>query len=134
MTVRDEIRSASDDYLAREREPWRVLRFAKNSAGPSEAPLEIGDSPELTLALLRSVRGVRTTGSLQRRAVSRSPILNWDLLVYLYGSEDLLKTRLENLKARFTHMIESQEIQLDDAEGLLEQAGEYLSGQRTETD
>ena len=62
--LRNEIRAASADDLAEERDPSRVLVIAKHYGRPSEEPFDIDDAPELTFALLRSVRGEMETGSI----------------------------------------------------------------------
>ena len=41
------------------------------------------------------------TGSLGGRAVRRSTVLNWERLLDLYGGEQVLETRINDLKARF---------------------------------
>ena len=135
--LRNEIRAAPADDLAEEREPSRVLVFAKHYGGPSEEPFDIDDSPELTFALLRSVRGKVESGSWGGRAVRRTAVLNWERLIDLYGSKEVLKTRVNDLKAGFDTLkpwIETRRIPLDEAEQLLDLAGQYLSGWRPEAD
>ena len=133
----NEIRAASAEDLAEERDASRVVAFAKHYVGPLEEPFEIDVSPKLTFALLRSVRGEMETGSLGSRAVRRSPVLNWERVVDLYGGEEVLETRINDLKARFEILkpwIETCRIPLDEAEHLLELADRYLSGWRPEAD
>ena len=135
--LRNEIRAAATDDLAQERDPSRVLVFARHYGGPSEEPLDIDDSPKLTFGLLRSVRGEMETASLGSRAVRRTPVLNWERLIDLYGGGEVLETRINDLKARFEMLkpwITSRRIPLDDAEHLLELADKYLSGWRPEAD
>ena len=77
------------------------------------------------------------TGSLGRRGVGRSAVLNWDRQIDLYGSKELLETRINDLEAAFDTLqpwIESRGIPLDEAERLLELAERYLNGWRPETD
>ena len=133
----EEIKSASVDDLAGEYRLWRVLYFAKDTAAPGEAPLDIYGSPEFTFALLRSVYGETITGSLGNRAVSRSPTLKWNVLVDLYGGEKTLKVRIESLNTGFADLkpwIESKGILLDEAKRLLELANTYVRGQRPESE
>ena len=134
--LRNEIRAASADDLAEERDPSRILVFAKHCGRPSEEPFGIGGSPKLTFALLRSVRGEMETGSIGSRAVRRTAVLDWECLIDLYGGEDVLETRFNDLKARFEILkpwLETRPIPLDEAEQLLEMADRYLSGWRPET-
>ena len=97
--LRNEIRAASADDLAEERDPSRVLVFAKHYGRPSEEPFDIGGSPKLTFALLRAVRGEMETGSFGSRTVRRSAVLNWERLIDLYGSKEVLETRFNDLEA-----------------------------------
>ena len=71
--LRNEIRAASADDLAEEREPLRVLVFGKHCGGPWEDPFENDDSPKLTFALLRSIRWEAATASSGSLAVTLSP-------------------------------------------------------------
>ena len=133
--LRNEIRAATTDELALERDPSRILEFAKHHAGPSEKPFDMDDSPELTFALLRSVRGQMETLSVDSRVVHRIPVLNWERLIDLYGDTEVLETRIKELKARFNILrpgIETRGMPLADAERLLELADKYLSGWRPE--
>ena len=134
MTLRNEILAASAADLAKERDPLPVLIFAKQHGGPPEEPLQLGDSPRLTFALLRSAREETATGS---GPVRRSVKLDWECLIDLYGGDEVLKTRIDDLKAGFESLkpwIESRGIPLDEAENLLELANGYLTGRRPEED
>lgn len=132
--LRDEIRSATVDDLARDRNLAEVFEFAKNNLGPLENSLNISDSPKLTLALLRSVQTEGSSGLLGNRAVHRSTGLQWNRLVDLYTSEAVLRERIESLSEQFEDLkpwiAESLQMSLDDAESLLALAQEYASGQR----
>ena len=131
----EQIRSAPTDDLAQEYRLWRVLYFAKDTLEPSEEASGIDDSPKLTFALLRSARGETITGSSGSRAVSRSPTLMWDVLVDLYGSETLLKERIERLRAQREALkpwFENRGIALDDAESVIELAQKYVGGWQPE--
>ena len=133
--LRNEIRVATIDDLVQERDPSRVLVFARHYGDPSEEPFDIDDSPKLTFALLQSVRGEMETASLSSRAVRRTPVLNWERLIDLYGGGEVLESRINDLKVRFEIVkpwIKSRGIPLDDAEHLLELADKYLSGWRPE--
>lgn len=126
--LRNEIRAGSASDVAEERDPLSVLYFAKGDGEPPEEPLEIGDCPRLTFALVRSARQVTETGS---QPVRRSVKLDWNCLIDLYGGEKVLKTRINDLKARFESLkpwIEGRGIPPEEAETLLELADRYLTG------
>jgi hypothetical protein len=96
---RAEVRSARVEALAQESDLVRILLLTKNEADPSEGPLNIDDSPELTLAILRAALSEVRSQAVGNRAVRRSPRLAWDALIELYGDEATLKERIEALKA-----------------------------------
>ena len=115
---RGEVRSATNDSLAAEDDLLRTLFVAKRDSGPTEPALDVPDSPSVTLALLRSARSEVRSQALGSRAVRRSPRLQWDLLVDLYGGEDTLRGRVEKLKAS----------QLSGTDDILELVDRYLGG------
>ena len=135
--LRHEIRTAPADELAEERDPLRVLVFAKHYGWPTEEPFEIDDSSKLTFALLRSTRWEATTASSGALTVVLSPTLGPEILIDLYGGKEVLKTRIYDLKTGFDTLkpwIKSRQIPLDDAEQLLVLADRYLSGSRPDAD
>ena len=136
--LRHEIRVAPADGLAEERDPLRVLVFAKHCGWPTEEPFEIDDSPKLTFALLRSTRWEAATASSDALSVALSPpALGPETLLELYGGEEVLETRINNLKAEFDTLkpwIETRRIPLDEAEQLLDLADRYLSGLHPDAD
>ena len=135
--LRDEIRAASADDLAEEREPLRVLVFAKHYGGPSEDPFDIDDSPRLTFSLLRSTRWEAATTSSGGLTVTLSPALSPKTLIELYDGKDTLEARINDLKAGFDTVkpwFDARGVPLDEAEQLLELAERYLSGWRPETE
>lgn len=100
--------------------------FIKNS-GHSVA---IADSPEITFALLRSSLTLITSS---HRDLSRG--LRWNVLVELYGAEDILKARVHSLNQQFKdkdfkQWLEGQKISVADAEAIIELAEEYRDGRR----
>jgi hypothetical protein len=117
---RTEVRSATADSLAGERELLRVLLLAKRDAKPAEPALCVADSPGVTLALLRSARHNVQSQTMGSRAVLRSARLAWDALIELSGSEDALKERINRLKA-------TQPVGIDE---LLDLADKYIGGWR----
>lgn len=117
---RAEVRSASVDTLTEETELFRNLLFAIRDADPTEPPLKIADSPQMTLALLKSARSEGRSQTIGSRAVRRSARLAWDGLIELYGNENALRERIEKLKAT----------QPEGVDELLRLADKYLSGWR----
>ena len=117
---REEVRSTSVDDLVDEHELLWVFLYTKQTADPSESPLNIDCSPKLTLALLRAARSETLSQAMGSWAVQRSPRLAWDDLIELYGDEATLRERIENLKAA----------NLDRADELLKFADKYLDEYR----
>ena len=117
---RMEVRSASADQLAKEGDLLTVLLLTKRMADPSEDPLNISNSPQFTLALLRAAKSETLSQGLESRAVRRSPRLAWDALIQIYGDEATLRARVESIK----------EIKPEGAGDLLELADRYLAGWR----
>jgi len=117
---RGEVRSATVENLVKERELLRILLLAKREADSAEPPLSIADSPSMTLALLRSARSEVRSQSMGSRAVRRSVRLAWDALVELYGNEETLRKRIEELKATRPEGVDE----------LLHLADKYLTGWR----
>lgn len=74
----------------------------------------------MTHALLQSAKSETRGQTAGSRAVRRSLRLSWDVLVELYGDEDSLRQRIEDLKAAPP----------DGSDELLALADKYLSGWR----
>jgi len=53
----------------------------------------------MTLGLLKGAKQDVKTQTMGNRAVRLSPRLEWDVLVKIYGDEETLKQRLDELKA-----------------------------------
>ena len=117
---RDEVRAVSSDALVAEKDLIRILLLTKREADPSEPPLAIADSPNITLELLRSSRSESQRRELTSRAVRRSPRLAWDALVELFDGEDPLRERITKLEAT----------RPENEDELLQLAKKYLSGWR----
>ena len=58
----------------------------------------IPDSPSVTLAVLTSAGGDVVIQQLGNRGERRSSRLAWDQLVQIYGTEELLKERIKELR------------------------------------
>ena len=135
--LRHDIRAAPADGLAEERDPLRVLVFAKHYGWPTDEPFEIDDSPKLTFALLRTTHWETATASSGAVTVVLSPALGPETLVDLYGDKEVLETRINDLRAAFDTLkpwLETRRIPIDEAERLLELADRYLSGSRPDAD
>lgn len=115
---RDEVRSAPVESLATEKNLLRTYVFAKQDSAPDESPLEVPDSSCVTRALLESARTL--TREEVGRVVRRSFRLEWDALVDVYGSEEILRDRIEKLKS-------TQPRNFDD---VLDLVDKYLAGYR----
>ncbi len=120
MDWRDKVRSALVDDLAKEHDLLGVFLRTKRAAGPSEGPLNIDNSPKLTLALLCAARSETLSQAMGNRAVQRTPRLAWDDLIKLYGDEATLKERVDSLRVA----------NLDGSDELIELADKYLGGYR----
>ncbi|MGH9715789.1 MAG: KAP family P-loop NTPase fold protein [Candidatus Acidiferrales bacterium] len=117
---RAEVRRASVADLVKEREILRILWLTKSQAKDGEEALEIQNSPEFTRALLRSARGDQLRQTLGSRSVQRFPSLDWNALIAVYGEEDVLRQRIESLRAA----------KLGGDDDLLELCDKYLGGWR----
>ena len=117
---RDQVRSASPEELARETDLLRTLLLVKRESDPGEPQLMIPDSTGVTYSLLKSARSEVRSQSMGSRAVRLKPRLAWDILIDLYGDENVLRVRIDQLK----------ESSPDEIGDLFELADKYLSGWR----
>lgn len=121
---RNEVRSAAVADLVKESDLiWTLIRVKRDS-GPSEPELTIDPAPALTNAILTSSRSETLSQSIDSRAVRRFPRLGWGGLMQIFGDEDRLRERVEELK-RSGLSIDS------DLMALVER---YLSGWRPKRD
>ncbi len=118
--MRIEVRSASVDVLAKEDKLLHILLLTKRDADPTEPTLKIADLPQMTLALLKSARTEVLSQAMGIRALRRSARLPWDTLIKLYGDENILRQRIDTLKA----------MQPEGVDELLQLADKYLGGWR----
>lgn len=119
-TWRDQVRAASAADLAQEREPLEILLYAKREASQDEPGLIVPESPELTLAILRTSRSEATSQQMGSRTVEKIPMLAWEVLELLFGGEDAVKTRVDAARGS------SKESDAD----LLQLFDKYVSGWR----
>ncbi len=96
---REEVRKAGEAKLSHEKEVLRILLAAKAEALPEEPLLGVPQSPDMTLALLRSGRHEVVSQAMGTRSVRRSPRIAWNQLIQIFGDEQTLRTRIEELKA-----------------------------------
>ena len=114
---RDEVRLATANDLVDEHDLLEVLLQTKRANDPSKKdPLYIDDSPQLTLALLRTAQRKRWVQEEGNRTVQRVSYLAGDDLVELYGGEGTLEDRIDDLR----------DANLDGSWELIELANEYL--------
>lgn len=117
---RGEVRKSTAEELLKERDIVAILLATKREADSSEAPLDIPDTPEFTLALLRCARSETLSQTMGRRGVRRHSRLAWDSLIETYGNESILRERVEALR----------KAQLEGVGDLLELSDKYLAGWR----
>ena len=117
---RAEVRASSPQQLANEAGLLWTFWRTKQEAASEEPELVVPDNPAITYALLKSARSEMRSQSMGNRAVRLKPRLAWDVLVELHGDEDVLRGRIEQLKASPP----------DEIGDLLELADKYLSGWR----
>lgn len=117
---RAQVRSASPEELARETDLLRTMLLVKRESGPEEPQLMVPDSTGVTYSLLKSARSEVRSQSMGSRAVRLKPRLAWDILIDLYGDENVLRDRIDQLKASPP----------DEIGDLFELTDKYLSGWR----
>ena len=117
---RAEVRRATAETLAKEKELLRTLLTTKREAETDEPPIEIPDAPRVTLALIKSARSEVRSQSLGSRSVRRSARLFWDGLVELYKDQEVLRERIQALRA----------LEAEDIGDVLQLADKYLRGWR----
>ena len=119
---RNEVCSATPDFLEKEVQLLRVLLVAKREADSSEPNIPIPNSPAITFAILRSGRTYVRSQARDSHPIDFSPRLPWDALVELYGDPDTLRRRLQPLFC----------FPPNGSEELVELARKYLGGWRPE--
>ena len=93
------MRKAGETQLSRDKEVLRILLTTKTESLPEEPLLGVPQYSDMTLALLRSARGEVVSQAMGTRSVRKSPRLAWDQLIEIFGDEQILRTRIEELKA-----------------------------------
>lgn len=117
--LRDRVRDATTDALAREHDLLSVIYWVKKDASPSEPEFIIPSDPRVTRSMLEaSKHEVRTTAGSGR--VRHTPRLHWETLVEAYGDETVLSECIAELRTQHPEGLND----------LLELAERYLSGWR----
>lgn len=119
--LRTEVRTASAEDLAKERDLLRLLYWTNKTAIEiNEDTVVVPPVPEVEAMLLRnSVAEVLSQG-LGTRASSRSTRLHWDAMVNVSGSEDRVKEMVERTSDLAVHdpeLAEARELALKYLEG-----------------
>lgn len=115
-----EVQNAPADRLAAEPGLLRTLYVARRETPPGGKPIEVPDDTRVAKAMLQSAKGQSRSQSFGSRAVKVRSHLAWDALAEVYGGEDVLRARIEQL--RLAHP--------EGMEDLLALADRYLSGWR----
>ena len=128
----DRIRNTPVDDLAEDPNLGLILGFANTVADPSSDPFDNKKSAQLTFAILRRVlSGATSVGSTHPDQIPRR-----GFLIRIYGGEEVLKARIENLRTQFEDLKpwieETQKMTPDAAARLIDLADSFLS--RTEQD
>lgn len=108
--------------LAKEWDLLRILLVARQMSQEGGQGFSIDESPEFTLAILRSARHGVTSHSIDGYTIQKAPRLSWDALVDLYHDEDVLKRRIECIEDSMPMTGEDLEV--------LQLAKRYLEGWR----
>jgi hypothetical protein len=96
---RAEVRVAGPQELAEEWDLVRVIYWARQDSEEGEDTISIPEDPPVTLAALKSAKTETRSQSTGSRAVQRTAVFAWDSLIELYGGEEELIARIEELKA-----------------------------------
>lgn len=119
-TWRSAFLELSVDALAGEPELLRSFLIAKREAEAHEPAAVVPADARITRGLLLSARSESRSQAMGSRAVTKSARLAWTVLVDIYGSEEVLRQRIDELRiANF-----------EDCSELLQLADRYLGGWR----
>lgn len=92
-----EVCSSSVEVLSAETDLLRVFLVAQNGSDVAKPSPEVPDSPNVTLALLKSARSDAKSQSFGSRAVKKLPRLAWKALSDIYGGASILNQRVHDL-------------------------------------
>lgn len=91
------VRTAAPDQLATESDLLRLLVWAQKTLPDGEAVLPTVDSAELNVHILSESYVEVRSQTQNTRVVKRKPRIAWDVLVSLYGGEDVLREVIDAL-------------------------------------
>lgn len=96
--LRGSIRASSGEVLAAERHLLSLLMWVRANRADDEAELILPVNPDLDVALLKdSVTEVRSR-PMGDRAVTRTKQLNWDALITVVGSDEMVRQLIQRAK------------------------------------
>lgn len=117
---RSAFRGLSADSLASESELLCSFMIANREADADEPTSVVPADVRITRGLLSSARSESRSQAMGSRAVTKSARLAWTSLIDIYGTEEALRQRIEELRAR----------NIEDCSELLQLADRYLDGWR----
>ena len=120
QTWRSAFRELSVDALAGEPELLRSFLIANRTAEAHEPAAVVPADVRITRGLLLSARSESRSQAMGSRAVTKSARLAWKVLVDIYGTEETLRQRIDELRAA----------NFEDCSELLQLADRYLGGWR----
>jgi len=115
---RDYVRGLRVEEMANEFELLRSLLVLKRESGPDEPSVTIPEDVLVTRRLLLSARSESCSQAMGSRAVTKSARLAWKVLIDVYGDEETLRKRIEDLR----------DANLDDCAEVIALAARYLAG------
>lgn len=119
-TWRSTFRGLSADALARESELLRSFLIANKDVEADEPATVVPADVRITRGLLISAKSESRSQAMGSRAVTKSARLAWKVLTDIYGTEEVLRQRIDELRAA----------NFDDCTELLQLADRYLDGWR----
>lgn len=119
-TWRAEFRELSVDALSHESELLRSFLIANREAEADEPVVVVPADARITRGLLLSARSESRSQAIGSRAVTKSARLAWKVLADVYGTEVMLRQRIDELRA----------VNFGDCSEVLQLADRYLGGWR----
>ncbi|GHS88092.1 hypothetical protein FACS189487_05570 [Campylobacterota bacterium] len=121
-TWRSEFRGLSVDALACESKLLYSFLIANQEAEANEPAAVAPADARITWRLLLSARSESCDQTARSHAVTKSAYLAWDALINICGTEEILRQRIDELRAA----------NFEDCDELLQLADRYLGGWRPE--
>jgi hypothetical protein len=114
---RSELSVATPEALEGERDLLRVFFEERHQLGEDAESTPIPDNPRVTYAMLKSARTETKVQSGDNPYIEYKPRLMWDVLVKVYGSEQKLIERIQDLRAGMDSSDELIDFAISYAEG-----------------